>query len=149
MVKSFCLSPCKACDTINTKCLSCLPSPNTLIYYNPVLFQCLSVCPDGTYSDANKICQNCLFPCANCTSNNTCTSCAVNRWLYLTTCIDPCPDKFYKGTGVCENCVGLCDLCLDATRCLSCKSNFYSNFSCVNETSCPTGTYGNTTTLTC
>lgn len=102
MVKPFCTSPCKACDVNQTKCLSCLPSPNTLIYYNSANFTCLGACPDGLYPDSNKICQNCVSPCSKCTDNSSCTSCVPNTWLYLTSCIDPCPNKFYKGlTGVC------------------------------------------------
>ena len=98
VIQPYCTSPCKACSGIKTKCLSCLPSPNTLEFYNPTQFSCLTVCPDGTYPDASKICQNCVSPCSTCTDVSVCLSCVANTWLAGQSCASTCPDRFYNSS---------------------------------------------------
>ena len=48
----FCTTPCQRCNGIATACESCLPHPNTLIYYDPDTLQCGSACIDGKYPDS-------------------------------------------------------------------------------------------------
>ena len=50
-LSAYCTSPCQRCDGTKTACESCLPAPNTLIYYDPDLFACGSSCMDGKYPD--------------------------------------------------------------------------------------------------
>ncbi len=40
VIRPFCTSPCKQCDTTKTKCVTCMPSPNTFKYFNKVTFKC-------------------------------------------------------------------------------------------------------------
>lgn len=98
VILPFCTSPCKACSVTRTKCLSCLPNPNTLIFYNPTSFLCLNVCPDGTYPDASNICQSCISPCSTCTDAAICLSCVSNNWLSGQSCVSTCPDRFYNAS---------------------------------------------------
>lgn len=35
VLSPYCTSPCQRCDTTATACESCLPAPNTFIYYDP------------------------------------------------------------------------------------------------------------------
>jgi hypothetical protein len=62
-----------------------------------------------------------------------------------------CPSGMYQSTIYCYSCTGLCATCTSATVCTSCTSNFLNptTGACVTNTSCPTGTYANTTTLRC
>ncbi len=150
VVKPFCTSPCKACDTIPTKCVNCLPSPNTLNYFNQISFNCVIVCPDGTYPDASNICQSCVSPCNKCLDSLNCVSCIASNWLYNQRCSPTCPDQYFNdSSGVCLPCVSPCNKCLTSTTCLSCTINFYSNYACVIASNCPSGTYANTTSLMC
>lgn len=150
VIQPYCTSPCKACSVTKTKCLSCMPSPNFLIFYNPTSFICSSICPDGTYPDGSNICQTCVSPCLTCTDAINCASCVNNTWLSGQSCVTACPDKYYKGSnGVCIACVDPCDKCQSQTQCLSCKTGYYYNFTCIPANSCPSGTYANSSTLNC
>lgn len=42
-----------------------------------------------------------------------------------------------------------CDKCKSQTECLSCITGFYYNFTCLAASSCPSGTYANSSTLNC
>lgn len=55
----------------------------------------------------------------------------------------------YPSGNNCLNCTGLCNTCLNETFCLTCNSNFHYNGSCVVASSCPTGTFANSNTLSC
>lgn len=105
VIKPYCTSPCKACSVSKTKCVNCLPAPNTLVYYNPTTFTCLVACLDGTYPDGTKTCQPCSTPCLTCLDTSKCLTCIANTWLHLQSCINPCPDKFYNSSlGTCLAC---------------------------------------------
>ncbi len=101
-VLSYCSVPCKQCSTIKTECMSCLPTPytqNTTYYADGIT--CVSICPATYYLiTANNSCSKCnQSACLNCFSNqNNCTSCANNKYLYLSTCLSTCPDTFYAST---------------------------------------------------
>ena len=78
-VSVYCTAPCKQCGASKTACLSCLPSPNTFIYYVSENSTCLDVCPTtGYYIDVNNNCLACLVSCKTCVSSTNCTSCRPN-----------------------------------------------------------------------
>jgi hypothetical protein len=116
VIQPYCTSPCKACNVTKVKCLSCLPTPNTLVFYNPTSFVCLSVCPGGTFPDGSNVCQPCVAPCSTCTDAVICLSCLNNTWLSSQSCVNPCPDMFYNGSnGICQACVDPCNKCKSQT----------------------------------
>lgn len=85
VVQPFCTSPCERCVTTQTVCASCLPSPNTAIYFYSVNSSCLtaSECPAGNYPDlSSKLCSACVSPCLRCEDVDNCTACIANRWLF-------------------------------------------------------------------
>jgi hypothetical protein len=62
---AYCSSPCQRCSTTKTACLSCLPSPNTQIYYDSSTKACSIKCSSNKYSN-NYICLDCVSPCSQC-----------------------------------------------------------------------------------
>jgi hypothetical protein len=46
-----CNLPCKTCSLINSNCTSCYSDQTitSFIYFDPINFKCLSVCPNGYY----------------------------------------------------------------------------------------------------
>lgn len=150
VILPFCTSPCERCNPSQTICKSCLPSPNTAIYLYNVNNSCLNTCPNGYYPDSGNNCKTCNPPCLWCTDSANCTSCISNTFLFQKTCLNPCPATYFGNSSlICESCQLPCFNCTSNSTCLSCAVNFYTNFSCVNASSCPSGTYGNTTTNTC
>ena len=53
-VSPYCTSPCQRCDGTKVACQSCLPAPNTLIYYDTDALDCLSECVSGKYPDSTN-----------------------------------------------------------------------------------------------
>jgi len=151
VVLPYCTSPCQRCSTSPTICLSCLPSPNTYIIYFSLNNTCLNGCPTGYFTNST-ICSICVSPCLTCSTISMCNSCVNGTWLYSgnNTCSNSCPSGFYnESSGNCTTCVSPCATCLAFSSCLSCSTNYFTNFSCVNGSLCPNGTYPNATTLKC
>lgn len=141
-----CVSPCLTC-TSATLCLSCI-----IDYYNNN-FTCVnaSSCPSGTFPNATA--HNCDYCSNNCTTcsmiSSNCTSCSSPLFLYNDSCVSSCPTGMFQNGTLCQTCVSPCLTCTSATVCLSCSTNFYTNFTCVIASLCPSGTFGNTTSLRC
>lgn len=109
VVPVYCTPPCQRCSTSVTACMSCLPAPNTLIYYDSVQLSCGSSCISGKYADANNNCQPCVSPCSTCYNQSDCKSCVANNWLYLTSCSPVCPNTYYNASdGTCKQCQTPC-----------------------------------------
>jgi hypothetical protein len=63
---SPCHSSCSTCSAdLYNNCLTCNNGPYLHLFSN----ECRTLCPDGTYSDASKICQACNYRCIKCTSS--------------------------------------------------------------------------------
>lgn len=116
----ICVDPADLCTVCTTV------SPYIAYLYNTTnaTGQCLRVCPAGwypeTYSGAGpNLCLACPTECLTCTGNPTpCQTCIANYYLYLSTCINPCPDGYFAtnttGTGTCLYCNTWCvDLTID------------------------------------
>lgn len=124
---SYCTTPCKQCTSTPTQCISCLPTPYTVNNtYFPDSSTCVSVCPI-TYFVSSGSCVSCnASACYGCTGTaNTCTSCPVSRYLYLSTCLSSCPSQFYPSNGSCLQCVAPCLTCTSAAVCLTCTANYF------------------------
>ena len=134
-------SGCYSCSSSGTWSYSCYQS----------LFQ---LCPDGTVDDGSGSCLYCHSSCETCfkQASTGCSSC-TSTYLYVAssgvtqTCVDPCPNGFYKNDGpprVCSTCHTTCTTCSGGlfNNCLTCAKPsylyFYSN-ECRNV--CPDGTY--------
>ncbi len=152
-ISAYCTIPCAQCTSIKTNCLSCIPKPNNQLNYL-YLNTCLTSCPDTYYINSANVCTSCISPCSNCSTATICINCISNFWLAPNqSCVAVCPSLYYNdSSGVCIICVSPCSICTTATICVSCVSNFFFNSitkTCVVGTSCPLGTYTNTTTNTC
>lgn len=144
VVNVYCTPPCQRCSTSQSTCLSCLPSPNTLIYYESSNFTCGASCISGKYPDTNKICQPCVSPCATCINETACLSCVANKWLHINSCLSICPSTYFNhSNGKCEPCQTPCKDCVNLTYCTSCAVGFFYNNWCVNASACPSGTFAN------
>jgi proprotein convertase subtilisin/kexin type 5 len=149
-LSGYCTSPCQRCSTSPSSCLSCLPSPNTLIMYYTANSSCLSSCPNATYQ-LNNTCVSCVSPCLLCSNATVCISCN-SSFIFLSTnssCLSPCPNGYFNASGNCSLCQSPCGNCTNLTVCLSCTINFFYNFSCIAASLCPNGTYANSTTRLC
>jgi len=132
--------------------------------------ECLSSCPDKTYSDGSA-CQSNQYlnssqthPSAGCSASNCkecdstkCLACETSFFLYEGGCVDPCPDKAYADGSACygepysldsifthfQDCPTNCKTC-DSTKCLTCDTSYllYKG-SCVD--SCPARFYSDLT----
>lgn len=81
--------------------------------------------------------------------SSNCTSCSSPLFLYNDSCVSTCPSGMFQNGTLCQTCVSPCLTCTGATVCLSCSTNFYTNFTCVVASLCPSGTFGNTSSLRC
>ena len=141
---------CK-CDTCedgnylkNYQCLQCNSNCKTCINYASC---CLS-CNVGYYLTFINACKKCPEFCTECSSENICTSCKDNCFLFNNQCYecnkdckttsdnckcDTCEDGYYLKNYQCLHCDSNCKTCIDlATKCLSCEEDSYidSNQSC-------------------
>ena len=127
-ISPYCDSPCQRCDGTKTACQSCLPTPNTLIYYDTDALDCLSECISGKYPDDTNECQVCNTPCSTCLDEENCTACVSSTWLYEQRCVTVCPDTYYNhSAGVCESCQSPCGLCTTLTSCETCVTGYLTN----------------------
>lgn len=119
---------------------------------------CITNCPAGTVVVA-KECKQCSNNCSTCSQGiSNCTSCLSGLFLFangsLSNCVSSCPSQFYGDTITmsCKPCKLPCLLCSGLTICDSCSPDsliktYLIKQSC--QTSCPDGTFPNTTTLIC
>lgn len=157
----LCSAPCVNCVTSATNCQSC-QSGFSLHVLGTNSQTCLSVCPNGFYSDGTY-CVACPNGCSVCSGAGTdpitgepnqCTSCTVPFYLLQgsTTCSSTCPTGQYphsnSGVGICENCASGCTACTGATLndCQACGSVAAVSYYLVQgqtvcATTCPDGQF--------
>ena len=128
----LCNTVCKTCVTTATKCLTC----NSGTFLSGTV--CLSSCLDGTWVDTStSSCKPCDTSCLTCQSPGTSTSCL--------SCL-----KGSVSAGQClSSCISPCLTCTSNTSyCLSCIGGYYlTSNTC--QTTCPNGTYAETSNNTC
>ena len=120
-----------------------------VLFYTPNS-SCISSCPNATYLQ-NNTCNSCVSPCLLCSSATTCLSC-ISSFIFFSSnssCLSSCPSGYYNQSVSCSQCVSPCGNCTSATFCISCSVNYFYNNSCILGSSCPSGTYANTTTRSC
>lgn len=160
------------CQPCNTMCSVCTGAANTQCsqcssgyFLVPSTTNCVvaSACPTSTYPDSStNTCKPCNPFCSVCTGPTTseCSQCASGFYLILgtTNCVisTSCPTGTYPDslTNVCQTCHTYCSICTGpaATQCTQCAPGFFlqqGTTNCVISTSCPSGTYPDTTTNTC
>ncbi|EWS75215.1 leishmanolysin family protein (macronuclear) [Tetrahymena thermophila SB210] len=128
---TLCTSPCKTCDTLSTKCSSCVTNytyDNSKNQCNPDCDascktcsnpkdanQCLS-CNDGAFLDGTK-CTLCTPPCKTCdTSSSKCLSCIPSYQL---------DNSNNKCNPTCDVSCKTCSQPIDPNSCLSCNDGFF------------------------
>lgn len=87
----YCDSNCATCSGTTSTCTACstglvLNSDNT----------CKSSCSYDNQTSVSSVCKTCELPCAQCGKNSTthCTKCQGDYYLYNTTCVQYCPEKY-------------------------------------------------------
>lgn len=112
------------------------------------LKECVADCTKTEYRDlAAKLCAPCSPTCATCYGPNSpnCLSCHPPLILYNGSCVNFCPDGWYKHVNgsilMCGKCDKSCLTCAgNATSCTSCRSQYRHHFSrCVAK--CADGQY--------
>ena len=144
------LQACAACDatcltcygTRANQCMSC-ESIGMKAYWHEG--QCLLECPDGTYSDEDRVCHACAPHCKTCSGPlaSECTSCSSNACMRTRCpsvvfpvldkgqCLSNCPvGRYADEAGVCQSC---------DPSCIQCRGP--SNSECVDPT--PLTGFGN------
>ncbi|EAS05890.2 zinc finger lsd1 subclass family protein (macronuclear) [Tetrahymena thermophila SB210] len=172
-----CPQNCEICASL-TNCLTCSSS-----YYLNVDKSCVSQCPDTFIGDSvnrqclcrqnstltndkctcntgffdfKGLCQPCTSNCDQCTSQDVCTLCSSNHFLFIdSTCVSSCPQTFLEDSsnrkcvcqpnsflqnnkcicnsgfveqnGECLQCPTNCEICPSQTSCLICSSPYYLN----------------------
>ncbi|KAM3130506.1 hypothetical protein pb186bvf_017415 [Paramecium bursaria] len=99
----LCQLPCITCSLEVNFCNSC--NDPTMILNNKTC-----TCKLQQYIDTNYICQNCVSPCQQCSSETSCTSCIQGYALNSNSCL-PCisPCVYCSGTdqNYCTSCVDI------------------------------------------
>ena len=120
---------------------------------------CLSICPDGYYSNpTNNYCVLCDSSCKTCSGlgANNCLTCLRTQYLLKNnenfSCVTDCPNYYYKdnSTLMCLPCDTSCQTCKGMTYqdCLTCPfSRYLRNYQCYDR--CPQGSYGILDTYVC
>lgn len=105
-----CINLCLTCTSTNN-CQKCVTP--YFLYNN----QCVTSCPEQTYSVMNTggyQCKNCGYNCSVCTDNTTCSTCISESFLLNGVCYQACPSGYY-GRSVdytCQPCsLGNCANC--------------------------------------
>jgi proprotein convertase subtilisin/kexin type 5 len=78
---------------------------------------CINTCDDGSYSDANGICQQCDISCSTCRSSDGCHTCYDQMYLIARGNLIVCD--------LCYNVNKGCDICITATKCQNCSSGYF------------------------
>lgn len=156
-----CSSSCFNCSagTAND-CTSC---PSSQYLSTPTVGSCAATCTDANYQITDTINFKCTNNCplTLMTSGSTCVKCASGTYKNPNTglCTNTCPDQTYADTSIsyCSACNASCANCNGPlpTNCLTCPAPGSSSFNylllgmCVANTSCPSGTYADSTTYKC
>jgi proprotein convertase subtilisin/kexin type 5 len=142
-----CDSNCYTCLTTPTFCTKC-KTTSSYPYLNitSVTVQtCVSACVAGMYprtSSDPALCVVCVSPCATCTSQTACITCASGFFLDNVTCTPTCragTTIANNATNTCDPCDSICLTCsVSTSNCTACSApNVYYNGSC--QSSCPAG----------
>ncbi|MCI4381190.1 hypothetical protein PGIGA_G00248710 [Pangasianodon gigas] len=125
---------CKPCHASCLRCSGagkhlCLSCRTGYYLHNHM---CVSMCPDGYYSDMNEHeCLKCHVTCAVCHGHhsNDCLICKVGLFRLGNTCLQKCPSRFYGNdtSGTCEPCDPSCMECSGSgeTHCLGCRDGYF------------------------
>lgn len=157
------------CEYCSSNCITCVGTADnctadggckTGYFFNNDTFECVRVCPDGTFGNADSgFCQDCAAGCLLCTGDtrDECTKCGVDpnnssaiyfKHYYLTKCMTDCPDGFYEESlgYTCQKCHESCNTCnTSATDCPDCRNVtgiVYYNLNDKCLLKCPNGYYG-------
>ena len=155
---------CSACNALTTTaCTACKQG----FFFSAG--QCLTSCPDGTYSEENlRQCFTCSTSCLNCdggtsfhcksctgiyylTPANKCeTTCPLPYFKYNNNCYQECPLGTFQDYTlyVCTGCPANCNECSNALSCLKCVDGQYL-INGVCQASCPTTHYPSLTLGEC
>ena len=153
-----CSPTCITCAVVSDNCTT-VGCPVNLHYLNN---SCLTACPTGYYSDANRQCQTCATGCSSCfgAGASACTKCKTETGptpYYLkdiSTCAAACDNGFYGNstTNLCVACPAACKTCSSSTVCSACQSvsgvGYYLN-STICTIQCPLSEYGRVSDYTC
>ncbi|XP_017941456.2 proprotein convertase subtilisin/kexin type 5 isoform X4 [Manacus vitellinus] len=149
---------CQACNRTCQTCSSsnaCLTCRNGLILNRDGHCAVSEYCPPTEfYAEETQTCKSCHKKCFHCSgpTEHQCLSCANNRYLLHTTCVETCPDGYYADSdeGQCSACHSACVTCTGrySSQCLSCKPGWYrQGKGCVNQ--CPSGYFAQNSTGLC
>lgn len=146
-----CNRTCKTCSS-STACLTCR---NGLILNRNGHCVLSGHCSRTEYYDEKtETCKTCHKKCFHCSgpTEHQCISCANNRYLFNTTCVEKCPAGYYADSdeGRCSPCHTTCATCSGkhSSQCLSCKPGLYrQGKGCVSQ--CPTGYFAQNSTGSC
>ncbi|XP_031458302.1 proprotein convertase subtilisin/kexin type 5 [Phasianus colchicus] len=146
-----CNRTCKSCSS-STACITCR---NGLILNRNGHCVLSGHCSRTEYYDENtETCKTCHKKCFHCSgpTEHQCISCANNRYLFNTTCVETCPAGYYADSdeGRCSPCHITCATCSGkhSSQCLSCKPGLYrQGKGCVSQ--CPTGYFAQNSTGSC
>eukprot|EP00795_Rhopilema_esculentum_P005914 gene5914-11255_t len=126
---------CEKCDRTCEKCTGTGPQHCTIcadnLFFDHSMKMCSYVCSTGTYFE-NDACFPCHETCHSCDGKEfkDCLLCNDTLVLYNSTCIEECPDGFYKMTfekkSICVMCNENCKTCFERSmdQCISCYDDF-------------------------
>lgn len=155
-----CANQCTACSS-TTSCSACTTNGTYESFLSGTSCVAAASCPVGKYADTSThVCTACGAICLTCSGSATfCVTCSTGSGYFYAnnTCYSPCPTGYYGDTGTknCETCDPKCTACsTTVTTCSSCTTSgvsesFLTGTSCVASSSCPAGTYPETTTHVC
>lgn len=141
-----CLPQCLSCSQRKDNCTNCASEMLLLISTDPAVlpFSCLTDCPLGYFSDAERVCQRCSdVNCMSCYLGGIyCSSCFNSYFLQMNRCVSKCSSEFFpvsrncalscpKGffgdlySGLCQPCRPYCSICYSFQFCSVCESGFF------------------------
>jgi len=91
---------------------------------------CLSVCPNGYYSNG-AVCNACPHGCSVCSSSTLCSNCTSGYVLTGGLCYETCPAATFQSANLVENvkiclsCSSNCLNCTSAYNCSACQTNYH------------------------
>lgn len=144
-----CVACGNGCDTCNSSAPStCLKCKQPLVLNSGL---CVDVCPVGTFTDNNSVCQKCILNCDVCSDTTTCLTCRVDFFLHplRTSCSKTrfCGEGTRMENNVCVPCsVSGCQVCsTSSSTCTTCYPPLLKidTVACVN--SCPEGRFKSST----
>ncbi|KFV18851.1 Proprotein convertase subtilisin/kexin type 5, partial [Tauraco erythrolophus] len=149
------------CQACNRTCQTCSSSTACLTCRNGLMLNHDGHCVASGYCsrteyyvEKTQTCKPCHKKCLHCSgpTEHQCLSCANNRYLLNTTCVETCPDGYYVDSDErqCSPCHSACVTCTGkhSSQCLSCKPGWYRQGKvCVNQ--CPSGYFAQNSTGSC